>query len=69
MYLVLELQAGDTLSSIAASYSTLAEAEQKYHQILSFAAVSEIPIHSAILMDSSGYVIKRESYVHNEQEN
>lgn len=67
MYLVLELQSGDTLSSIATTHSTLAEAEQKYHQILSFAAVSEVPIHSAVLMDSSGYMLKRENYVHGEE--
>lgn len=64
MYLVLELQQGETLAQLAFAYDTLPEAEQKYHQILSFAAVSDMPIHSAVLLDSSGYTLKRESYVH-----
>lgn len=65
MYIVIELQkTGETLSNLSYAYDQRDAAEQKYHQILSAAAVSEVDIHSAVLMLYDGTVIKRETYDH-----
>ncbi len=70
MFIVLELQKmSDTqVANIVTSHVERPEAEQKFHTILAAAAVSNVPIHSAVLMDDSGYTIKAESYTHNEEE-
>ena len=42
-------------------------AEQKYHQVLAAAAVSSCELHSAVLLDFSGRLLKREQYTHEVQ--
>lgn len=42
----------------------LNQAESKYHQVLAAAAISELPIHSAVLLDVFGHPIKHEYYEH-----
>lgn len=65
MYIVIELQkSGETLANLAYAYDHRDVAEQKYHQVLSAAAVSEVDVHSAVLMLYDGTVIKRETYDH-----
>ena len=65
MYTVLELQyTNGVLSVLHTEKQTLAEAENQYHTILAAAALSSVNIHSAIILDSSGYQIKRESFSH-----
>ena len=64
MYVVLEIQAGETISTIVNSYTDRLQAEQAYHQILMAAAVSNIPKHSAIIMDDEGMRINSQVYVH-----
>lgn len=63
MYLVIELQTtnGKT-ANIVNQYESLALAEQQYYLILSHAAVSELDVHAAVLMDSSGFVLKNDVY-------
>lgn len=64
-YIVIELQTENgTTSTLTYSFDTLAQAEQKFYQILSFAVVSEVDIHSAVIMDSTGFVLKNECYKH-----
>ena len=43
------------------------EAESAYHSILSFAAVSTIPMHAAVMMTNEGIEIARQSYTHNQE--
>lgn len=65
MFIVLELQA--TLTNVAhifTTYSSLAEAESNYHRVLSAAAVSTVPMHSALLMTADGQVLRSETYKH-----
>ena len=62
MYIVLEIQASDTITTIINSYTDRNTAESRYHQIL--AAVSTIPHHSAVLMNEIGDPIKSDSYTH-----
>lgn len=65
MYLVIELQtSGGQLSNLAYAYETQAEAESKFHAILSAAAVSEVEVHSAVILDESGCVLGNGSYRH-----
>ena len=64
MFVVLEIQAGETIATIVNSYEDRLLAEQKYHQILAAAAVSNVPKHSAVLMTDEGVRIKNEVYVH-----
>lgn len=65
MYFVLEIQINnETGSIIPFSFDNLADAEAKYHTILSVAAVSTVPKHSAVLMAENGITLKHESYFH-----
>lgn len=67
MYIVIELQkdAKGVVSNIVTSYENLAEAESKYYSILAAAAVSKIPVHSAIIVSEEGFPVKHQCYKHN----
>jgi len=63
MFYVIETQTtGETGASIVTTHSSEAEAEQKYHLVLSSAAVSEVEKHGAILVKDDYTLIKREIY-------
>lgn len=63
-YIVMEFQTTNTdaTSTIVTVRSTRDEAEQKYHMILSAAAVSGLKCHGALLMSAFGEVLKYEHY-------
>ena len=65
-YIVLELQTNrdDTLGSLVWNFPTLPQAESKFHAILSAAAISSVPIHSAVILDEHGENIAYASYDH-----
>lgn len=63
-YLVLEIQLGDTVSTIISDYDDLNQAESKYHQVLTAAAISNIYKHSAMIINEEGRVLKVECYIH-----
>lgn len=64
-YLVIEIQkTDDTVATLVNSFDTINEAESKYHTVLAYAAVSSVHVHTAVLMNETGYVIKHESYDH-----
>lgn len=67
MYIVVELQTNTegVVSNIVTAYQTLPEAESKYHSILAAAAVSEIPVHSAIIVSAEGFPVMHQCYKHN----
>ena len=68
VYIVIEIQADDsTAATIVNSYIDRNLAEQKYHQILSAAAVSAVPVHSAVMLTGDGTRIKGETYRHSEE--
>jgi len=69
MYVVVELQKSNdtTIASLVSTHQTLAEAESKFHQVLSYAAVSTLPLHSCVLLNEDAYVIRTQSYSHDEQ--
>ena len=65
-YLVIELQklADGSLAQICTAFTDRNVAEQKYHEVLSYAAVSAVPIHTAVILSEEGNLIKKESYRH-----
>lgn len=68
-YVVIELQdLGEQVANIVTAYASVNQAEQKYHEVLSAAAVSQVPVHSAIMLNSEGQYIKSEAYDHRTQE-
>ena len=70
LYIVVEIQAqGDTASTLTNVYTDRKTAENKYHTVLAAAAVSNVPIHSATMMNELGFVIKSEYYKHEVEEN
>lgn len=67
MYIVLEVQKLDATTLVilpANTYNTMEEADSKFYAILSAAAVSSVPIHSAIILNEEGSPIRYESYRH-----
>ena len=69
-YLVIEIQKSNNgqVSQIVTSHAERAEAEQKYHTVLAYAAVSSVDIHSAVMLTDEGDMIKKETYYHGQPE-
>lgn len=68
MFTVIELQTTDGVTStIVTNHASENEANQKYHQILSYAAVSDIDVHAATILDQYGNLWKNEYYEHKEE--
>jgi len=68
MYLVIELQTNSgQMTNLAYAYETQAEAESKFHAVLSSAAVSSVEIHSAVILDEYGCILGNGSYTHGEE--
>lgn len=64
-YVVIELQDNlTTVANLVWAYDNVAQAEAKYHTVLAAAAVSQVPIHSAVMLGSDGRYIKSECYDH-----
>ena len=64
MYIVLEIQ---NTAVLVNSYDTRNEAENKYHTILAYAAVSSLEKHSAVMLTNDGGFIKSECFEHEEE--
>lgn len=67
MFIVLEFQTdleGNTAVVPPAAYETVNEAKSKYHQILSAAAISTVPYHTAAIMYHTGSLIASECFEH-----
>lgn len=69
VYIVIEVQSdGVTAATIVNSYTDRNEAESRYHQILTAAAISTVKLHSAFLITDRGLTIKAETYEHEAEE-
>lgn len=66
MYIVIEIQtnADGTVSTIVTQWNDRNQAESKFHNILAYAAASELPVHSAVILTNDGLLLKNESYTH-----
>lgn len=69
MYIVLEIQVNTdgTVGSIPTQYESREAALQKYYQILSFAVVSSVAKHSAMIITDDAMVMKSECFIHEEE--
>ena len=67
MYFVVELQinVGGGGANLVTQHATKNEALSKYHTVLAYAAVSELPCHSAVVLDEEGRTVARESFTRN----
>ena len=64
-YLVIELQTTEnSVANIVTTHDTINQAESKFHQILTSAAVSAVPVHSAVILTDEGHLMKHECYKH-----
>ena len=65
MYTVIELQTnGGVTTSITEAYESEALAYQKFYQILSFAVVSDVEIHTALVLNAYGAVLRTDTFSH-----
>ena len=71
MFIVIELQTNENnkTANIVTAYTDRAEAESKFHTILSAAATSQVPTHAAVMLDERGNLEKSEYYRHDSQLN
>jgi len=70
MYVAIELKekADGSLEVSTYKKDTRDEAEKAFHSILSGAAVSAHPIHSAVILNPEGKLLKTECYKHDVQQ-
>lgn len=66
MFIVIELQKNENgaVTNIVTEHSTQEEAESKYYAVLSAAAVSDVPVHSAIIVSEEGFPLMHQFYKH-----
>ena len=66
MFYIVEIQkqADGTFAHLVQTAETRNEAESRYHGVLSFAAVSELPQHSAIVFSDEGFPVLHQCYKH-----
>ena len=68
-YIVIEIQKladGTIAVPPISTYDTFLEAMAKYHQVMSVAAASAVPVHSCVVLTDVGQEIKMDSYNKNE---
>lgn len=63
-YIVLEIQtnANDEVATLLTAYNERSAAENKYYTILAAAALSELPVHSAMILTNLGTIVKSETF-------
>ena len=66
MYILIEMQTnnGQTALVQPRSYTDRLRAESAYYTALSAAAVSSVQIHTVVLLDEHGNVVKSDYYEH-----
>ena len=64
MYIVMEIQNSGTVATLVSQYADKNQAESKFHTVLAAAAVSQVPVHSAVLMTDEGIWLRSECYKH-----
>lgn len=65
MLAVIEIQKnGETATPLTELYTDTAQAKSHYHELLSIAAVSDVPEHSVILVSEEGNYMFHEKYEH-----
>lgn len=64
-FIVIEIQKnGDSVGNFVWAFNNYFEAASKYHAVLSAAAVSQIEVHSAALLNETGALIASDWFDH-----
>ena len=68
MFIILELQINSdgSVGSLVNKRDTRDEADSVYHSILAAASVSNIPVHSAVLLTADGRFVASETHRHDD---
>lgn len=71
MYIIQEIQTTDNQTALlpALTYLEKNEAESAFHMKLASAAISEVSVHTVIMYDEHGNIVRREFYEHQPQAN
>ena len=64
MYIIMEIQNNGSVSTLVDQFEDKNQAEAKFHTVLAAAAVSDVPVHSAVLMTDDGIWLRSECYKH-----
>lgn len=70
LYIIIEIQKSNNGTAAIvppAAYTDQAQAEQAYHTALAAAAVSQVDVHSVIMLNDTGDRVKGESYYHGKE--
>ena len=69
-YIVLEIQTNTdgTVGTIVMKKDTLNEAQSAFYSVLASAAISTLPVHSAVLLTNRGTLIESKTFDRNEVE-
>ena len=67
-YITFEIQNNNgAVGTLVNDFDDRNQAESKYHTILASAAISAVPIHSAMLMTDEGFLLESKCYKHEAQ--
>ncbi len=58
IFYTIELQSSNTGAAIVNAYTSQADAEEKYYEILKFAVKSNVRCHGAMVLDETGFQVK-----------
>lgn len=62
-FLVLEIQVnGGIVSNLIYDFDDQRQAESKYHTVLAAAAISNLDVHTAMLINEEGFLYESKSY-------
>lgn len=65
MFIVIELQTNNgAVGVLTYKFTELSEAYAKYYTILASAAVSDIEVHTALIVTETGQVVRTETFAH-----
>lgn len=66
MFIVMELQVYNDgqVGHILSTHETYPEAQNKFFTICASAVISDVPKHSAVILDEMGVLIDRQSFEH-----
>ena len=69
-YVVVEIQTNTdgTIGALVTPKADYYEAESTYHTVLAAAALSALPVHTAVLLDNQGGVLHAQAFVKEQEE-
>lgn len=69
MFIVIEAQkTGNQVATLTWSFVNQNEADSKFHQVMAAAAVSQVPVHSCLVIDEYCQIYQNGTYTHKQEE-